>query len=83
MAPTAPDTLWCHPYFGVDPFIIRETPDLYIVGGQKKFGTKLVREEGRRCRLVLVPEFSRTGTVVLVNVQRLEVKTVKFGTNGM
>ncbi|KAK0240387.1 DNA polymerase alpha/epsilon subunit B-domain-containing protein [Armillaria nabsnona] len=83
MAPTAPDTLWCHPYFGVDPFIIRETPDLYIVGGQKKFGTKLVREEGRRCRLVLVPEFARTGTVVLVNVQSLEVKTVTFGTNGM
>ncbi|KAK0228301.1 DNA polymerase alpha/epsilon subunit B-domain-containing protein [Armillaria fumosa] len=83
MAPTAPDTLWCHPYFGVDPFIIRETPDLYIVGGQKKFGTKVVREEGRRCRLVLVPEFARTGTVVLVNVQSLEVKTVKFGVDGM
>ncbi|KAK0483380.1 DNA polymerase alpha/epsilon subunit B-domain-containing protein [Armillaria novae-zelandiae] len=83
MAPTAPDTLWCHPYFGVDPFVIRETPDVYIVGGQKKFGTKLVREEGRRCRLVLVPEFARTGTVVLVNVQSLEVKTVKFGIDGL
>ncbi|KAK0210508.1 DNA polymerase alpha/epsilon subunit B-domain-containing protein [Desarmillaria ectypa] len=83
MAPTAPDTLWCHPYFGVDPFIMRETPDLYIVGGQKKFGTKLVKEDGRRCRLVLVPEFARTGTVVLVNVQSLEVKTVRFGTDGM
>ncbi|KAK0503003.1 DNA polymerase alpha/epsilon subunit B-domain-containing protein [Armillaria luteobubalina] len=83
MAPTAPDTLWCHPYFGVDPFIMRETPDVYIVGGQKKFGTKMVREDGRRCRLVLVPEFARTGTVVLVNVQSLEVKTVKFGVDGM
>lgn len=83
MAPTAPDTLWCHPYFGADPFIMRETPDLYIVGGQKKFGTKLVTEEGRRCRLVLVPEFVRTGTVVLVNVQSLEVKTVRFWAHGM
>lgn len=42
MAPTAPDTLWCHPYLEEDPFLITETPDIYIVGGQKKFGTRLV-----------------------------------------
>lgn len=44
-APTAPDTLWCHPYFAEDPFIISETPDIYIVGGQRRFGTKLVVDE--------------------------------------
>ncbi|KAF8061475.1 DNA polymerase alpha/epsilon subunit B-domain-containing protein [Lyophyllum atratum] len=90
MAPTAPDTLWCHPYFGGDPFIITETPDLYIVGNQKRFGTKIVVDEDEngegskaRCRVVMVPEFARTGVLVLVNLRSLNVKTVTFGVQGM
>ncbi|CCM02879.1 uncharacterized protein FIBRA_04993 [Fibroporia radiculosa] len=46
LAPTAPDTLWCHPYFGADPFAIRETPDVYVVGNQPGFGTRVVTERG-------------------------------------
>jgi DNA polymerase delta subunit 2 len=93
MAPTAPDTLWCHPYFGGDPFIIAETPDLYLVGNQKRFATKVVVERtgqaqtadrnGARCRIVMVPEFARTGMVVLVNLRSLEVKTVTLTVRGM
>ncbi|KAG6869024.1 hypothetical protein C0993_005683 [Termitomyces sp. T159_Od127] len=90
MAPTAPDTLWCHPYFGVDPFIITETPDLYIVGNQKRFATKIVVDQGQndegskaRCRIVLVPEFSKTGVLVLINLRSLDVKTVTFAVHGM
>ncbi|KAJ7349473.1 DNA polymerase alpha/epsilon subunit B-domain-containing protein, partial [Mycena albidolilacea] len=86
MAPTAPDTLWCHPYFSADPFLISETPDLYIVGGQQRFGTKMVVEKGdsnKRCRIVLVPRFADTGILVLVNLRTLDVKCVKFGIKGM
>jgi DNA polymerase delta subunit 2 len=91
MAPTAPDTLWCHPYFSADPFLISETPDLYIVGGQQRFGTKMVVEKGesdsskaqKKCRVVLVPRFADTGILVLVNLRTLEVKCVKFGISGM
>jgi len=86
MAPTAPDTLWCHPYFSADPFLISETPDLYIVGGQQRFGTKIVVEKGdsnKRCRMVLVPRFADTGILVLVNLRTLDVKCVKFGIKGM
>ncbi|GLB35301.1 putative DNA polymerase alpha/epsilon subunit B [Lyophyllum shimeji] len=91
MAPTAPDTLWCHPYFGGDPFIITETPDLYIVGNQKRFATKIVVDEheneeersNARCRVVMVPEFARTGVLVLVNLRSLDVKTVTFAVQGM
>jgi len=63
------------------------TPDIYIVGCQKRFGTRLV-EHGetargvQRCRLVMVPEFSKTGALVLVNIRTLDVKTVCFGTEG-
>lgn len=90
IAPTAPDTLWCHPYFGEDPFVIKETPALYIVGGQAKFGTKLVAgkiddggDEKTRCRIVLVPSFAKTGVLVLVNLRSLAVKTVVFSVVGM
>jgi len=90
MAPTAPDTLWCHPYFSGDPFIISETPDLYVVGNQRAFATKVVVEESEaangeriRCRIIMVPEFARTGMMVLVNLRSLEVKTVTFDVKGM
>ena len=39
-------------------------------------------KEERRCRVVLVPEFKRTGELVLVNMRNLEVKCVKFDTMG-
>ncbi|KAJ6623400.1 DNA polymerase subunit delta-2 [Mycena sp. CBHHK59/15] len=91
MAPTAPDTLWCHPYFSADPFIISETPDLYIVGGQRRFGTRLVVEENvkgkekqpKQCRIILVPRFADTGTLILVNLRTLEVKCITFAVKGM
>lgn len=85
MAPTAPDTLWCHPYFTKDPFIIPTTPDLYVVGCQKRFGTRLVKYEGedqtpRHCRIVMVPNFSETGILVLINLRTLDIKTINFAT---
>ncbi|KAF8162965.1 DNA polymerase alpha/epsilon subunit B-domain-containing protein [Crassisporium funariophilum] len=93
MAPTAPDTLWCHPYFAEDPFLIPTTPDLYIVGGQKKFKTKIVsdhQEESElrgkvitRCRIIMVPSFAQTGVLVLVNLRTLDVKCIDFSVVGM
>lgn len=88
MAPTAPDTLWCHPFRDDDPFIIQQTPDIYIVGGQKKFGTRLATgpkgvTDTQRCRIVLVPSFSSTGILVLINLRTLDVKRVNFLVHGM
>ncbi|KAI0078170.1 hypothetical protein K474DRAFT_1706721 [Panus rudis PR-1116 ss-1] len=87
IAPTAPDTLWCHPYFTSDPFIMTETPHIYIVGNQPAFGTRLMTENdqegGKKCRIILVPSFRQTGTVVLVNLRTLDVKTVSFALEGL
>lgn len=83
MAPTAPDTLWCHPYFTADPFILTETPDLYVIGNQPVFGTQMVNDGQGKCRIVLIPSFRKTGTVVLVNLRTLDVKTVSFATENM
>ncbi|KAF7285933.1 hypothetical protein GWI33_008906 [Rhynchophorus ferrugineus] len=45
LAPTAPDTLGCYPYYDKDPFIIEECPHVFFAGNQEKFGTKMVKGE--------------------------------------
>lgn len=42
LAPTAPDTLGCFPYYDKDPFIIDECPHVFFAGNQPNFGTKMV-----------------------------------------
>lgn len=42
LAPTAPDTLGCFPYYDNDPFIIEECPHVFFAGNQSSFGTKIV-----------------------------------------
>ncbi|KAI0255404.1 DNA polymerase alpha/epsilon subunit B-domain-containing protein [Lactifluus subvellereus] len=78
MAPTAPDTLWCHPFFTIDPFIITETPDIYAIGCQPRFATRLVKDGKRRSRVILVPSFAQTGILVLVGLKSLNVRIVRL-----
>jgi DNA polymerase delta subunit 2 len=78
MAPTAPDTLWCHPFFTTDPFIIAETPDIYAIGCQPRFATRLVKDGKRRSRVVLIPSFAQTGILVLVGLKSLDVRIVRL-----
>jgi DNA polymerase delta subunit 2 len=82
MAPTAPDTLWCHPYFTADPFIIGDAPNLYIIGNQPLFQTKQIKVDSDQgpglCRIVLLPSFAQSGLLVLVHSTSLDVKTVNF-----
>ncbi|KAJ3016044.1 UNVERIFIED_CONTAM: DNA polymerase delta subunit 2 [Siphonaria sp. JEL0065] len=79
MAPTAPDTLACYPFQDRDPFIIETHPDVYFMGNQPEFGTKLVTgSRGEKTRIVLVPSFAETKTIALVNLRTLECRKVSF-----
>jgi DNA polymerase delta subunit 2 len=51
---------------------------LYIIGNQPRFETSVVHLEGNVTRVVLLPKFSETGQVVLVNQGTLEVKVLDF-----
>lgn len=42
LAPTAPDTLGCFPYYNDDPFIFEDCPHVYFAGNQPDFVTKIV-----------------------------------------
>lgn len=78
IAPTAPDTLWCHPFFTIDPFIVSETPDIYAIGCQPRFATRLVKDGKSRSRVILVPSFAQTGILVLVGLKLLDVRIVRL-----
>ena len=81
IAPTAPDTLECFPVSmeSGDPMIIRECPDVYFAGNQPAFETEVVvSQDGIPTRLIAVPSFSATHTVVLVDLDTLEPRTMTF-----
>ncbi|GAA5951073.1 hypothetical protein JCM3765_004673 [Sporobolomyces pararoseus] len=80
IAPTCPDTLWCYPFTDRDPFILEQTPHVYFIGNQPKFESKLIErdDDGKKVRIILVPKFSKTGQLVLVNSKTLNVKVVTF-----
>ncbi|CAL4068509.1 unnamed protein product, partial [Meganyctiphanes norvegica] len=44
LAPTAPDTLQCYPYYTHDPFVIDNSPDIFFVGNQKTFEHKTFKD---------------------------------------
>ncbi|KAK4669767.1 DNA polymerase delta small subunit Cdc1 [Podospora pseudopauciseta] len=80
-APTAPDTLWSYPFQDDEPFVMKECPHLYFVGSQPKFGSKVIEgPDGQMVRLVLVPKFSETKEVVLVDTETLDVSLVRLST---
>ncbi|KAA6409446.1 MAG: DNA polymerase delta subunit 2 [Lasallia pustulata] len=78
-APTAPDTLWCYPFQEKDQFVIEECPHVYFVGNQPKFETTVIEgPAGQNVRLIAVPRFKERGEVVLLEMDSLDVETVKF-----
>ena len=80
MCPTAPDTLSCHPFRESDPFVIENaSPHIVFIGNQPRFETRVVEGvEGQRVRVVLVPRFSVSGEIALVNTRTLACQVVSF-----
>ncbi|CAG8455027.1 14690_t:CDS:10 [Funneliformis caledonium] len=79
IAPSAPDTLWCYPFERYDPFIINQMPHVYFIGNQKEFATSLIEGPNQqRTRIILLPSFSESGVVVLLNLKNLKCHTTCF-----
>ncbi|TMW69539.1 hypothetical protein Poli38472_001695 [Pythium oligandrum] len=71
-APTAPDLLTSFPIANDDPFVIESCPHVFFSGNAAKFGTRSIEgPNGQSVRLVLVPSFNETSTVVLVDLKDL------------
>uniref|UniRef100_A0A7S1XWT2 DNA polymerase alpha/delta/epsilon subunit B domain-containing protein n=1 Tax=Phaeomonas parva TaxID=124430 RepID=A0A7S1XWT2_9STRA len=79
MAPTAPDTLPCYPFYNEDPFVLEHCPQVFFAGNQKAFGQRLIDAPGGgKCLLLSVPKFDETREAVLVNLRTLEASTLSF-----
>ena len=71
--------LGCHPFQDRDPFLLDECPHVYFIGNQPQFDTSILEgEDKQKVRIVMVPSFSQTGTIVLVNVSTLECTSMSF-----
>nr|CAB3265001.1 DNA polymerase delta subunit 2-like [Phallusia mammillata] len=79
LAPTAPDTLGCFPYYKTDPFIVNKCPHIYFCGNQDKFSSDIeTGENNQRVLLLSVPAFVKTSSAVLVNLKTLDCQEVSF-----
>ncbi|KAI9144762.1 DNA polymerase alpha/epsilon subunit B-domain-containing protein [Paraphysoderma sedebokerense] len=82
LAPTAPDTLWCYPFRDQDPFVVQSRPNVYFLGNQPEYKTSLLQDpmdpESPPIRVILVPDFSATATIVLVNLRDFSCKPLTF-----
>jgi len=72
--PTAPETTACYPFKETDPFLLSEAPHVLFAGNQPEFGDRMF--EGTR--IIQVPSFSSTGSIVLINLANLECECLSF-----
>jgi DNA polymerase delta subunit 2 len=70
----------CHPFKDSDPFILNERPNVFFIGNQPSYQSKIVESEYGNTRLVLIPEFSKSKTLVLLNSRTFETRTISFQT---
>ncbi|XP_015838416.1 DNA polymerase delta subunit 2 [Tribolium castaneum] len=81
LAPTAPDTLGCFPFYDSDPFIIEECPHVFFAGNQEKFSAReCTGPDGQKVTLISVPEFSRTLQGCILNLKTMECNSISFQT---
>lgn len=83
LAPTCPDTLPCYPYYAKDPFILSTCPHVLFSGNASEYKSALhIGSDGQRTRLVSVPSFAQTQSVVVVNLRTLDCRQLSFRVNG-
>jgi DNA polymerase delta subunit 2 len=81
LAPTAPDTLSAFPFKTGDPFVLEQCPHIYFVGNQDNYESRLAKgQDGQIVRLISIPEYSKSKTFVLVNLDTLNCHPITIET---
>lgn len=89
IAPTAPDTIPAFPFHdnnddcddsvsGGDPLVMQYVPNVYFIGNCMEYQTKIITDGDDECRLICIPDFSKTGEIVLCDLDTLDCKLVKI-----
>ena len=71
------------PYDTVDPFIIHELPDVYVVGNQPSYEVGRREIGGKEIILIALPSFASTGMVSMINLRTLDVSSMNFNVDSI
>jgi DNA polymerase delta subunit 2 len=77
MCPTSPDTLRSFPFVSEDPFVLDDAPHVYFAGNQPRYETELIEDDGTT-RLICVPSFRKSKSIVLLDLTTLQTYEYKF-----
>ena len=81
LAPTAPDTLACYPFYKRDPFVLDDKlcPHVLFSGNMESYGDRLIKgDNGQSVRLITIPKFNETCSAVLLNLKTLESSEISL-----
>ncbi len=82
VCPTAPDTLRAFPYISEDPFVVypSQAPHVYFTGNHSVYAERLIYSSATKqaVKLLAVPEFRHTRSIILLDLSTLESYEVKF-----
>ncbi|KAF7458294.1 putative DNA polymerase delta small subunit [Cryptosporidium felis] len=80
IAPTCPDVVPCYPFFDNDPFSLdysdRDFPQVIFAGNQPEFDVYRFPNDGPVC--FTIPKFFSTPTMVLLDINTFQFKTISF-----
>jgi DNA polymerase delta subunit 2 len=87
LAPTCPDTLRSYPFIEHDPFVVTRFPHVYFCGNQDTYGAKFLvknlksadgHDENQCIKLVSVPRFRESASIVVMDMASLKTFEVKL-----
>ena len=79
IAPTCPDTLGSFPFEEKDSFVIDRLPRVIFAGNQDRFTQRtLSMKDNRKVLLITLPKFSKSKTVVLLNLKTMQCHSLEF-----
>lgn len=81
LAPTALDSLSYCRNITTDTLVLLTMPDIFIAGNQPDYMARKTEIHGHSVLLVAVPKFSRTESLVKINLKRLTCSLVSFETH--
>jgi DNA polymerase delta subunit 2 len=72
ICPTAPDTLRTYPFEETDPFVLKESPNVFFAGNQSKFDTTIISHNDIAIRFISIPRFVDTQKIAVLDIETLE-----------
>ena len=80
LAPTALSSLGYCPNTSTDNLVLLTMPDIFIAGNQPRYMARRTEIHGHSVLLVAVPKFSKSESLVRINLKQLTCRLVTFKT---